>query len=191
MDETRTFTLSYVLEDVILVHSDAAELYLQFVGRQWEQEHQAVSVELNVPPGASKEEIRAWGHGPLSGIVKVLSGEQVVWEVSPLPGNTFLEGRVTFPPQLVPGAVRYSGTEGLPSIIAEEEKWAAESNRLRQLNFWDKIAGFIVAVSGIGIAIWYWSRYGREFLPTFQVVLSELPASYPRQNWVFCIAEAK
>ena len=31
VDETRTFTLSYVLDNVILVHSDAAELYLQFV----------------------------------------------------------------------------------------------------------------------------------------------------------------
>ena len=180
VDETRTFRLSYVIDNAIIVHSDTAELYLQFVGKQWEQEHQVVSVELNLPPGASKEEIRAWGHGPLSGTVQIVSGEQVVWKVSPLPAQTFLEGRVTFPPQLVPGASRFSGRDGLSSIIDEETKWAAKSNRLRQLNLWDKILGLVVVVGGIYIAVLYWSKYGKEFTPDFSgEYYRELPAPYP------------
>ena len=64
---------------------------------------------------------RVWGHGPLHGNVSKEGANRVVWEIEDLPRRTFLEGRVTFPAQLVPEAANLSGREGLPGILAEEE----------------------------------------------------------------------
>src|SRR5512134_2021083 len=35
-DESRTFTISYVLDDVVTVYSDVAELYWKFIGAGWD-----------------------------------------------------------------------------------------------------------------------------------------------------------
>src|SRR5690606_41433623 len=48
---------------------DAAELYWQFIGDDWDIPADHVRVELTLPAGAG--DVRAWGHGPLHGQVDI------------------------------------------------------------------------------------------------------------------------
>lgn len=101
-DQERTFTVSYLVRDAVFAYDDVAELYWKFVGDQWEVPARDVSAVLTLPAGATREEIRAWGHGPLEGEVTILDGRTITWEVDRLPPRTFVEGRVAFPTALVP-----------------------------------------------------------------------------------------
>ncbi len=120
-DVQRIFTLDYLVENVILVHNDIAELHYVFIGSEWDYPSNQVLITLILPPGAGEEDLLAWGHGPLYGNVKIVSPNQVTWEVSPLPANTALTGRVVLPLSLVPAASVRSKQDGLQAILAEEE----------------------------------------------------------------------
>ena len=115
-NEQRTFTISYTVENAVLVHQDVAELYYQFIGGEWDEPTDHARVVLTLPEGATDEELRVWGHGPLQGFVSKEGTNRVVWEVKDLPRRTFLEGRVVFPVKLVPEAANFSGREGFPGF---------------------------------------------------------------------------
>ena len=178
-DETKVFTLQYRVKNVVQVHSDVAELYWQFVGDEWDVPVENVSVRLLLPPGAAKEAIRAWGHGPLHGEVVIVDGREITWGISPLPQRTFLEGRVAFPPELVPQANIKTGEPALPTIIREETAWADQANRQRSEAIWLWLLAGLIPVSSIGLAFFIWARYGREFRASFDGdYYRELPAEY-------------
>lgn len=179
--ETRTFVLKYKVVNAVKVYSDVAELYFQFVGDEWEKPVQKVLVTLRLPAGAQKEEIRAWGHGPLHGNVRIENAEQVTWNVAPLPGRTFLEGRVAFPPQLVPEITTVrQGKERLPQILEEETAWAKRANQERIGGILGVIFAVLLFCGVVAYALYLHWLYGREFKPDFTGdYYRDLPVSFP------------
>ncbi|MGI6034344.1 MAG: DUF2207 domain-containing protein [Limnochordia bacterium] len=181
VDETKTFTLSYTIGGAVRVHDDAAELYFKYVGDQWEQPTEEATVTLHLPAGAAREDIRAWGHGPLHGEVAILNPQTVQWTVSPLPAKTMLEGRTTFPTFLVDqaGPSARTGRAALPQILAEEEKWARQANFLRLLARLDWVIAGLLLFAALGYSIYTWFQWGREYRPGFDgEYYRELPGSY-------------
>jgi uncharacterized membrane protein len=130
-NETRTFTLAFTATGVVRSHADVAELYYQFVGDRWDRSIGSVTAIVRFSETAYGSDLRAWAHGPLHGTVDPRSDGTVVLSVSPLPAYTYWEGRVTFPPQLVPG-LEQSSSPMLATIMAEEAAWAEEANDLRE-----------------------------------------------------------
>lgn len=178
-DEVRTFVVSYTVHNAVLAHDDVAEFYYQFVGSEWEKGVKEAEVILRLPPGAAQDEIRAWGHGPLHGVVEIVDEQTVRWTVERLPAETMLEGRVTFPLSLVPQATRRTGEEALPQILAEEERWAEEANRRRQAARLDIASAIAVGLAAVIAPIVLWSRYGRPHKTDFEgEYYRELPADY-------------
>ncbi len=178
-DESRTFTISYRVANAVRVHDDVAELYHQFVGDQWEKPVGRVTVLLQLPDGSEVDDLRAWGHGPLHGEVTITDGSSVQWDVAPLPAETYLEGRVTFPPTLVPEATFTTGEEALPSILEEEERWASQANRARFMSRIDWVLGPLLLVMGPIMAIFFWWKYGKEYRSDFDGdYYRELPGDY-------------
>lgn len=196
---SRTFTIRYRVNDLIKVHKDVAELYFQFIGDGWDATAEQVQVNLRLPEGADINDIRAWGHGPLYGEVKIPAGNLIIWEIKPLRAHRYLEGRVTFPVSLVPHATQTSGKNALPEILAEEEKLAEEANREREeaqrrleennRSWGDRIippdspalpylAGLVI-LGSIAFVFNLWLRYGKEYKPVFDgEYYRELPADY-------------
>ena len=152
-DESRTFDIRYVALCAVDVYQDTAHLLWQFVGRTWEKETDFLRVRIHLPPAARKTprpggacpqpsgeiketrplgegEIRAWGHGPLAGEVRIPDSQTVELIVRDLKPTAFVEGSIVFPNQSVPFAPLETG-ESLESILAEERRLVEETNDLR------------------------------------------------------------
>ncbi len=140
---------------------------------------------LRLPPGAEEykqgEDIRIWGHGPLNGNVEFLGPGEISWKVDRLPRETFVEGRVVMPVALFPEALQSAATDktALPGILEEEENWAQEANRERQLAK-TEVAGAVAFPAGALIAVFFlWRRYGRKHPVAFDGdYYREHPAAY-------------
>lgn len=96
-DDSDTFTLQYRIDNAVTLHKDIAELYWQFIGDAWEIPQHHVRVNLTIPQNISPNDVQAWLHGPLDGIVAIPSDHLVTYTVGTLNPGTFLEGRVELP----------------------------------------------------------------------------------------------
>ena len=66
--------LDYTITNMAQMYDDVAEVYWQYLGSQWSapSENVTATLQLPVPQGVSiepGENVRAWGHGPLEGMV--------------------------------------------------------------------------------------------------------------------------
>ena len=178
-DVSKVFVLRYTVPDAVTVHNDVAELYWQWVGTDWKVTTQHTTVDLRLPPGAARDAVRAWGHGPLQGVVAIPAGEQVTWQVDGLSAGTFLEGRTVFPTSLVPQATRKTGKVALSAILQEEGAWAAEANRRRDLAGYDALGGVALFLVGLIAVLLIWWRLGRDPKSGFRgPYYRELPGEY-------------
>jgi uncharacterized membrane protein YgcG len=75
--------------------------------------------------------VRAWGHGPLAGEVRIPDPQTVELIVRDLRPDTFVEGSIVFPIRSVPFAPQEFG-RNLASIMAEEEILANLANSRRR-----------------------------------------------------------
>ncbi len=181
-DERRTFTITYTVSDHIVAYRDVAEMFWKFIGDEWDVPHRNVTV--NVFPPAPARDVRVWGHGPLEGeVTRELDDDDRVrfatWRVASLPARTFLEGRMTFPSRLVPGAPRQPG-DRLPAVLDEERALADEANAARvAARFWN-IGAPAAAFASFLLFLFLFFRFGKEpDAPHPGEYLREPPADYP------------
>lgn len=184
-DEVRTFDVSYRVNNAVKVHTDVAELYRKFIGEANGNKIAAVQVNLKLPPGAEKyrqgEDIRIWGHGPLTGEVNFAGPDKVVWQVKNLPAYTFVEGRVVMPTALLsaaPASARTNKT-ALAAILAEEQGWANQANKERMQARAEYAGGIgIVGATLVGLFL-LWRRFGRRHQTSFEGdYYRDLPGAY-------------
>jgi uncharacterized membrane protein len=177
--ERRTFEISYRVLGAVLAHQDVGELYWKFIGDEWDVRQEDILVQLELPEGAAAGDVRAWGHGPLAGEVKIVSPTRVTWTLGRLPAKKFLEGRVTFPTRLVPEATRRSTAPGLPGILKEEEALARRANLDRLKDLGSVLFGIVVLSGSLAGALFLQARHGREYRPQFEGdYYRELPGDY-------------
>ena len=190
-DEQRMFTIKYKVGNGIDVYSDLAQFYWKFVGTGWEKGIDNFVATVTLPEGASKEEIRAWGHGPLYGEVIILDSQTIKYEILNLPLETFVEGRILFPTLLVPQAEADFDEPILEGALAEEAEWAREANEAREkakeelqkrerLEQMGMVSSIIVALVGFVFFLFMWFMFGKEYETDFKgEYCRELPADYP------------
>jgi uncharacterized membrane protein len=152
-DEERTFAIHYVALCAVDVYADTAHLLWQFVGRTWDKPTDLLRVRVHLPgvakrvsrapacPSPAGElratrslregEVRAWGHGPLAGEVRIPDPQTVELVVRDMQPLTFVEGSIVFPEEAVPFAPQEPG-RNLASIMAEEQILADLANDLRR-----------------------------------------------------------
>jgi hypothetical protein len=154
-DEQRTFRISYRVICAVETYRDAAHLLWQFVGTGWDVPTDHVSIRVHLPEASTKRlqrppactqagdtgpypgrplrdgEIRAWGHGPLGGEVRIPDPQTVELEVTDVPAYTFVEGSILFPPRAVPTAALIPA-DMRASILAREGALAEQANAARR-----------------------------------------------------------
>ena len=102
-NEQRTFTIRYTLKGAVKRYPDVADVYVQFVGDQWDRSIGEVRATLRLPDEVDGGSVRAWAHGPLHGVINGVGSQLLTLYVSPLPAHTFWEGRVVIPSEAFPG----------------------------------------------------------------------------------------
>jgi uncharacterized membrane protein len=179
-DQERTFIINYRVRNAVQVYSDVAELYWKFIGEGWDIPTQHAIVDVILPSPAPADSVRVWGHGPLHGHVSLLDDSTARWEINNLPARTFMEARITFPPELVPGATIRQNNAGLPGILAEEEVWADQANRIRGRARLDIHIAILALILVVLAAVYFYYRFARPFPSDFQgTYYRDLPADYP------------
>ena len=82
-----------------------------------------------MPAGIADDQIKAWLHGPLSGVVAIPSAQQVTFSVRYLPIGSFFEGRVLMPKEVFKSGA--AGTSDRATIKSTEDKYIQDTERER------------------------------------------------------------
>ncbi len=178
-DTTAVFAVDYVARGAAQRWQDTAELYWQFVGDQADIASDDVTVTVRLPEGVARDQVRAWAHGPLWGDVSIQPDASVRMTVSPLPANTFVEGRILFPADVLSKAAPVT-TPRLQQALSEEKALADAANRDR---LWARVRVILWGIVGVGfpllalvLVLWLYIKYGREPKTQFQAqYLRDLP----------------
>jgi len=186
-DEKKTFKINYTVENAVIKHPQVAELYRQFIGPEWEVDHQNVTIVIHLPqPVTNTNQILVYGHGPLSGQSEILDPVTVRFTIDRIAKGQFAEVRVVFPATLVNGPI--DGTKSKQEIQDEEAQYvqqpiaAAEKAQRRQQQLSPLILGLIglFILLPVGWVIWwyrFWQQYGQEHpTPNPPKYLRDLPS---------------
>lgn len=177
----RTFVIRYRARCAVDTFTDGAHLAWQFVPAGFDRPTSFARITIHLPghgterarppspcdvePGPvpaadvarplAPGELRAWGHGPLQGTVRIPDPQTVVLEVHDLAPNRFVEAGVLFPADAVPldglSATGYGPdlaagqVSSAAGVLAQERRLAGEANATRRrVRLFD--------------ALWRWAR---------------------------------
>lgn len=131
---TRTYEISYQVEDAIAKYNDYAELYWQFVGQEFEIDAKKITGTVLLPTHAnSKEEIKVWGHTEdLNGEIYATDTNKIEFTINQFRSGRYVEVRTLFPSEMITYTGRGENTERLGQVIQEETKWADQANERRK-----------------------------------------------------------
>jgi len=178
-NEKRTFLLQYKVHNQVKIHDDIGELYYQFIGDESDISQDNVTVTLFLPEGSKEKDLRAWGHGPLSGNVELVNSQEVSWYIDTLPPRTFLEGRVTFTPEIINNNNLKTNKSALDDILEEEQELADAANRKRALAKFDWGFGGLSVIGALVFGIFMRRKYAKPYDTEFTGdYYRELPADY-------------
>lgn len=171
-NESKIFHMSYVLNNAVNLHNDIAEFYWKVIGDEWDIPINNVTINIILPSGAVKDEIRAWAHGPLDGIVTIENPELVTLKVDEVDSYTYVEARVLTPTKLFINYNNKSNNNELNRILAEEQKYANDANKQREnakINvFTFVIIPIIIVVIIIIILSILCKKFSKRFTPEFK-----------------------
>lgn len=177
-DEDLPVELDYTAKGAVQRWADCGELSWQFVGEGWGVRTREASVRIAAPQGVTRDDVRAWAHGPLNGLVTIEDNGDVILTVDRVPANTFVEARVLYPASAVVAAP-LAGGDRRAQVLEQEGELAAEANQQRTAARWQYF-GLIALVAllsagCLAFATWAFLRYGREYSSSF-------PGGYFRED---------
>ena len=129
---TKSYLISYHITDAIAKYSDYAELYWQFIGKDFEVNAKKITGTIKLPNDTvNSEEIKVWGHTEdLNGEIYANNNE-IEFEINNFRAGRYVEIRSLFPTEMISYTNRTSNIEILPQVLKEETKWANEANARR------------------------------------------------------------
>jgi uncharacterized membrane protein len=193
-DEIKVFVYKYTLENVVTKYNDIAEFNRKIVDSSWDVTLEDVDVSVRLPEGASIDDIRVFGHGPLTGESRILDEQNVEFEIDSLSPGDYIGARVLFPTTLVPDSTNIKNEDALAKILDEEKTLADEANAERErarrmiesynrrhklMRTIGNVIGILMIISWIPIILLLYIKYDKEFKTNFKAkYYRELPGEY-------------
>ena len=133
-DTKKWFLFQYTLSQGVTVYNDIAQFNRKMVGRGWQTGIKNVQVKIILPKNVKKEDIKAFGHGPLTGNVDIISGREIFYTLKEYYPGEFVETNVLFPKSLIPNIKPslVKNEDGYEKIIKMENKLADKADRKRK-----------------------------------------------------------
>ena len=152
----KIYQISYKVNDVITKYNDYAQLYWQFVGKDFEVSASEITGTIYLPSNVSnKDDIKVWGHtAGLNGTIYATDLNKIEFQIDNFKSGTYVEVRTLFPTTLITNSNKINNTDILEKVVKEETKWANKANKKRQRQeWWDKNSDFIIGITLIGVAL--------------------------------------
>ena len=204
-DEEKTFRYEYRMRNVAEKYQDIGVYNRKVIDRNWDVPLNNITITIRIPEGASKEDLKIFAHGPLTGESRIADERTFVFHVPEVSPGTFVETLAVFPPGLIPGAGRVHDETKLPAILSNEQKLAEEANTAREearqrQKKWEKeqkelrkkragqkkirdglLPVFVAAILAGALSLMdFFAKYARGPRPEFQGdYCRELPGDYP------------
>jgi uncharacterized membrane protein len=179
VNESTTFTLKYRVLNVAEKYNDIAEINWKFMGEDTEVKIENFELVIRIPEGADKEQIKVFGHGPLSGVSEIADSRTVVLRVDELPPRNFVEARVLFPPELIKGSKKVFNKDALAEIMSEEKGFADEANAIRAKARIVVRFSFVYVLFELLMIVYLYFKFDKEYKAKFKGdYFRELPGSY-------------
>lgn len=134
----KKYQISYTVKDAITKYNDYAELYWQFVGKDFEINASKITGTVHLPSNVSnKDEIKVWGHtAGLNGTIYATDTNEIQFVINQFKNGTYVEVRTLFPTSLISNYGRVKQTDILDKAVKEETKWANKANAKRKVANW-------------------------------------------------------
>ena len=155
-EDTRTYEISYTVEDAISKYNDYAELYWQFIGEDFEIDADKITGTIELPESAnSTEDIKVWGHTEgLNGEIYATATNEITFELNNFYAGRFVEVRTLFPSYMIENTNRTYSTNRYEEVVQEETEWVNEANaRRRQEEIKDLIITILMIIAIIIITV--------------------------------------
>ncbi len=179
VNESRTFILKYRVLNAAAKFNDIAEIYWKFMGEDTEVKIENFELVIKIPEGADKEQIKVFGHGPLSGFSEIADSKTVVLRVDELPARNFVEARVLFPPELIKDSKKVFNRDALAEIMSEEKEFADEANEIRTKARIIVGFSFVYVLFELLMIVYLYFKFDKEYKSKFEGdYFRELPGSY-------------
>lgn len=132
--DTRTYQISYRVNDAICKYNDYAELYWQFVGNKFEIDANKITGTIVLPTEVEiKDDIKVWGHTEdLNGTIYATDLNKIEFEINRFRNGRYVEIRTLFPTYIIETSNRIKNTNILEKAIAEETEWSNAANKRRK-----------------------------------------------------------
>lgn len=124
------FYIKYKMTNMAVVHNDVAEVGFNLFSDELVEDVANLEMHIHIPE--NKNELRAWGHGPLWGETENLSQEEIKLTINDLDAQTAVDIRFVFDKPVVLNSHKFSNVDALNSILTVESKKAEEANELRE-----------------------------------------------------------
>lgn len=185
-NEQKEFIFKYTLTDGVKVFKDIAQLNKKMVGKAWDEPIKHIKITINLPREVSKDEIYAFGHGPLHGNVEIVNGKQVVYSIDNYYPGKFLETNLLFPTSVIDEITpnKIIAKDVLDKILKIEKKLADKVNRTRQKAIAQFRIGQLIFSFGItwwlGVVAYIYMRNSRRhrIKNDYGEYFGELPDDY-------------
>lgn len=153
---TRVYQISYQVKDAIAKYSDYAELYWQFVGKEFEIDAKNIKGTILLPNHVKgKEDIKVWGHTEdLNGEIYATDTNKIEFTINQFRSGRYVEIRTLFPTQMIVSTTRGENKPRLEQVIQEETTWVEQANNRRKMKETTKLfVSIIINVVAIVLII--------------------------------------
>ena len=176
-NERKLFLLEYQLKNVATLYNDTAEFYWKFFDKTNTSPIGHVKIEIELPSAeVSTEELKVFGHGPLSGNVSIQEDGKIVYEVFGLSSGEMVEARILFPTSMIPNSTKIIGQNKFAEIMKEELGWVKKADRNKGFNLIIILLIPLAILFNIFLAIRLYFKYDRELKPEVEMdYYRELP----------------
>lgn len=153
-NERKEFIFRYNLTRGVTVYRDIAQLNRKMVGKEWQNSIGNISVTVNLSENVKKDDIYAFGHGPLTGNIEILDGKSVRYTLNDYRPGEFLEVNLLFPKNILTSfnPLLMKNKSALKEILDMEGKLAKEANDARKR----AIIGFYLGRVVLVLAVAWW-----------------------------------
>ena len=153
-NERKEFIFRYNLTRGVTVYRDIAQLNRKMVGKDWQNSIGNISVTVNLPENVKKDDIYAFGHGPLTGNIEILDRKSVRYTLNDYRPGEFLEVNLLFPKNILTSfnPLLMKNKSALKEILDMEGKLAKEANDARKR----AIIGFYLGRVVLVLAVAWW-----------------------------------